>query len=494
MARADARVAGLARRRRSSTSTRSRRSSATRTSTACRARGTRSSARRPPPRADAGRSRLSGDHILVIANETVASQTLLDAVRAEAGGDDRVTVIAPVNEPNQGYVVYEDTRRASAGPAAREDAEGAARGRALGAGLRRRDRAGAGGRRTRSRSSSRRSTRSSSRRTPRALGLDAPRRRRRHRAARQAFPSSTSSSSRGGRRDERARDREPDRRLGRAARPDPRARGAGPGELPDRRAAERRRGARRRRPAAAARAHASCAARASTRTARSCTPTRTPPRCTSCNDERVDEIIVSTFPGESSGWLRRDLVAAPAQGHRPARRARRRTGSRVAHERLRPKRTRTASTTARRRPLQLAGLAARCSACSSSSRRRSCSSARSSRSTSSTGSSTTASTGTGRPRRTSGRPSSPGINTLILVTSSFTMHWADTLDQEGQPRRAQAGHGAHVPARPHLPAHPDDRVPPDRLQHERHVVRGDVLRAHGPARRARVRRPDDPAA
>ena len=53
-------------------------------------------------------------HILVIANETVASQTLLDAVRAEARGEDRVTVIAPVNEPNQGYVVYEDTRRASA--------------------------------------------------------------------------------------------------------------------------------------------------------------------------------------------------------------------------------------------------------------------------------------------------------------------------------------------------------------------------------------------
>ena len=52
----------------------------------------------------------------MIANETVASQTLLDAVRAEAhGADDRVTVIAPVNEPNQGYVVYEDTRRAAAG-------------------------------------------------------------------------------------------------------------------------------------------------------------------------------------------------------------------------------------------------------------------------------------------------------------------------------------------------------------------------------------------
>ena len=25
-------------------------------------------------------------------------------------------------------------------------------------------------------------------------------------------------------------------------------------------------------------------------------------------DERIDEIIVSTFPGERSGWLRRDLV------------------------------------------------------------------------------------------------------------------------------------------------------------------------------------------
>ena len=54
-------------------------------------------------------------HILVIANETAASQTLLDAVQTEASADDRVTVIAPVNEPNQGYVVYEDTRRAAAG-------------------------------------------------------------------------------------------------------------------------------------------------------------------------------------------------------------------------------------------------------------------------------------------------------------------------------------------------------------------------------------------
>jgi len=55
-------------------------------------------------------------HILVIANETAASETLLEALRVEAGASgDRITVIAPVSEPSQGYVVYEDTRRASAG-------------------------------------------------------------------------------------------------------------------------------------------------------------------------------------------------------------------------------------------------------------------------------------------------------------------------------------------------------------------------------------------
>ncbi len=54
--------------------------------------------------------------MLVIANETAASQALLDEVRrAVEGAGDFVTVIAPVNEPRQGYVVYEDTRRASAG-------------------------------------------------------------------------------------------------------------------------------------------------------------------------------------------------------------------------------------------------------------------------------------------------------------------------------------------------------------------------------------------
>jgi predicted deacetylase len=54
-------------------------------------------------------------HVLVIANETVAGQSLIDALRRRKGEGLIVTVIAPVNQPREGYVVYEDTRRASAG-------------------------------------------------------------------------------------------------------------------------------------------------------------------------------------------------------------------------------------------------------------------------------------------------------------------------------------------------------------------------------------------
>lgn len=55
-------------------------------------------------------------HVLVIANETAASSTLLDELRHRAAaGNVDVTVIAPVSEPRHGRVVYEDTRRASAG-------------------------------------------------------------------------------------------------------------------------------------------------------------------------------------------------------------------------------------------------------------------------------------------------------------------------------------------------------------------------------------------
>lgn len=54
--------------------------------------------------------------VLVIANETLVGQELVDAVtRRAARGPIRVAVVAPVNEPGAGYVVYEDSRRASAG-------------------------------------------------------------------------------------------------------------------------------------------------------------------------------------------------------------------------------------------------------------------------------------------------------------------------------------------------------------------------------------------
>jgi hypothetical protein len=55
-------------------------------------------------------------HVLVVANETVAGRSLIDAIeRRREDGPVRVSVITPVNQPREGYVVYEDTRRAAAG-------------------------------------------------------------------------------------------------------------------------------------------------------------------------------------------------------------------------------------------------------------------------------------------------------------------------------------------------------------------------------------------
>ena len=52
-------------------------------------------------------------HLLVVANETVDAKSLRDALAAR-GEELLVTVVSPVNEPQRGYVVYSDTRRASA--------------------------------------------------------------------------------------------------------------------------------------------------------------------------------------------------------------------------------------------------------------------------------------------------------------------------------------------------------------------------------------------
>ena len=55
------------------------------------------------------------EHLLVVANETAGTRAFVEAVKERAGGDVLVTLVAPVNTPREGYVVYEDTRRASAG-------------------------------------------------------------------------------------------------------------------------------------------------------------------------------------------------------------------------------------------------------------------------------------------------------------------------------------------------------------------------------------------
>jgi hypothetical protein len=54
-------------------------------------------------------------HVLVVANETVAGIALRDSLMRRAKeGPLRVTLVCPVNHPREGYVIYEDTRRAAA--------------------------------------------------------------------------------------------------------------------------------------------------------------------------------------------------------------------------------------------------------------------------------------------------------------------------------------------------------------------------------------------
>jgi hypothetical protein len=54
--------------------------------------------------------------VLVVANETLVGAELVDAVRRRAErGPIRVAVVVPVTQPREGYVVYRDSRRAAAG-------------------------------------------------------------------------------------------------------------------------------------------------------------------------------------------------------------------------------------------------------------------------------------------------------------------------------------------------------------------------------------------
>jgi hypothetical protein len=53
--------------------------------------------------------------VLVVANETVAGKPLIDSVRRHAeGGDVRVHVISPQNQPKHGYVIYDEHVRDAA--------------------------------------------------------------------------------------------------------------------------------------------------------------------------------------------------------------------------------------------------------------------------------------------------------------------------------------------------------------------------------------------
>jgi phosphopantetheine adenylyltransferase len=55
-------------------------------------------------------------NVLVVANETLTGDELIEAVRRRAAqGAIRVIVVAPVSTPSEGYVVYRDSRRAAAG-------------------------------------------------------------------------------------------------------------------------------------------------------------------------------------------------------------------------------------------------------------------------------------------------------------------------------------------------------------------------------------------
>ena len=63
-----------------------------------------------------------------------------------------------------------------------------------------------------------------------------------------------------------------------------------------------------------------------------------------------------------------------------------------------------------------------------------------------------------------------GVNTAILLSSSFTMHWALTSVKNGNRAGLKAGMLlTTLPAGRHLPVHPDQRVRPHRLRPQDHA-------------------------
>ena len=195
------------------------------------------------------------------------------------------------------------------------------------------------------------------------------------------------------------------------------------------------------------------------------------PRPLHGDDERAASSSASTTsssrrcPATRSGWLRADLIerVRSATGKPvehvvvdPTPRERRRPqshGSRQHRPRRTPRRT---STTARRRPTAARASSPSCSGCCFSSSPRSWSSGPSSRPTSSSGSCPGRPVARATARRCRSR--SPASTPRSCVSSSFTMHWARDGDQERQPLRPEGGHPHDLPARLHVPVHPDQRV------------------------------------
>src|SRR6266536_6568075 len=66
------------------------------------------------------------------------------------------------------------------------------------------------------------------------------------------------------------------------------------------------------------------------------------------------------------------------------------------------------------------------------------------------------------------------------------------VDPPRQPRGHASRTRSHVPDAPHVPAHAGDRVRPSRLRAARQRLHDDLLLPHRTARRARLRRLDDP--
>ena len=59
---------------------------------------------------------MAATSVLVVANETLVGDELVETLRRRAErGPIRVVVVAPITQPREGYVVYRDSRRAAAG-------------------------------------------------------------------------------------------------------------------------------------------------------------------------------------------------------------------------------------------------------------------------------------------------------------------------------------------------------------------------------------------